>query len=92
LDNTLFESSSRVLAILQRYDEVSKTHYFDGLTLTDLPISDFKEFLYLHLMKQVSEFTELMELVEHISTFLQMNEWEYEFVSGMAAQPRWCSF
>jgi hypothetical protein len=92
LDNTLFESSSRVLAILQRYDEVSKTHYFDGLTLTDLPISDFKEFLYLHLMKQVSEFTELMELVEHISTFLQMNEWEYEFVSGMAAQPEMVQF
>jgi phosphoglycolate phosphatase-like HAD superfamily hydrolase len=87
LDNTLFESSSRVLAILQRYDEVSKTNYFVGLTLADLPIGDFKEFLYMHLMKQVSDFTELMELVEHICIFLQMNEWEYDFVSGMEAQP-----
>ncbi len=87
LDNTLFESSSRVLAILQRYDQVSKTRYFDGLTLEDLPTSDFKEFLFIHLMKQIPDFIQLMELVEHICTFLQMNEWEYDFVSGMQAHP-----
>jgi|GEM_PF-6295359 len=87
LDNTLFEASSRVLAILQRFDELSKTDYFAGLLIEDLPTGDFKEFLFTHLMKQVTDFNELVELVDRICTFLQMNEWEFDFVSGMQAHP-----
>jgi len=87
LDNSVFETSSRILAILQAYDREMGTHWFSGLKHTDLPIEDYKQFILARLAPHMAGHRQLSDTIDAIWRYVKMKEWDPEFVAKGEANP-----
>jgi hypothetical protein len=81
LDRVLFFWLGRDIAILKHYDQVRGTKYFQKLKRAG-PLTRYrlKEFLYLHLEPQISDYEIFVRVYKDVNNFYFRNSWREEFM------------
>ena len=90
LDDTAFIYASRIRNILKAFDLIYGTEYFKNLELSEIPLNDYKEFLYGYFQKKHPDVQKLNQLIENINSFLNAERNDPEFIARDEVNPLIC--